>query len=64
MPTINISTWGIPFVEVSVSKRLDIETGSPLTTVDVYVHPEPSANDGARVVARDGELDASPVGGD
>lgn len=64
MPTINISAQNIPFMDVSVSKRLDVETGRTLTTVDVYLHPEPSADDGARGVARDREIDASPVGDD
>lgn len=61
MPTINISMPDNVIMDISVSERLDIEAKSPITTVDVYVHPEPSANDGARVVARDGEVDSPAV---
>ncbi len=64
MPTIKISTPDNLLTDVSKSKRLDIKTGSPLTTVDVYVHPERPANIGERVVARDSEIDARPVSGD
>lgn len=64
MPTINISTQDFVLLDFSVSESLDVKTGSPLTIVDVYVHPELPANDGTRVVARDSEIDAGPVGDD
>lgn len=62
MPTISISTTTADTVDVSRSDRLDIQTGRPFTVVDVYVYPKRPANDGTRVIARDGDVDPRPIG--